>query len=65
MAKPGPKTEPELGELRRVQALLDRESLRRLKVVGDGNLSRGIRLASRVAYEAYQRSGGPESKFRG
>lgn len=35
---------------------LDERSIVLLRVLGDGNLSRGIRTAARVAYERYQRS---------
>lgn len=38
----------------RVNVSLDERTMELLKVVGDGNLSRGIRLAARVAYERYQ-----------
>lgn len=35
---------------------LDERTVELLKVVGGGNLSRGIRHAARVAYEEYQRT---------
>lgn len=33
---------------------LDEMTVRRLKVVGDGNLSKAIRVAAEVAFDAYQ-----------
>lgn len=65
MTKRGPKTEPGAGDVQRTQVMLDPASREQLLVVGDGNLSRGVRHAARVAYEAYQRSPGPESTYRG
>lgn len=38
----------------RVNVSLDERTMELLKVVGEGNLSRGIRRAARVAYERYQ-----------
>jgi hypothetical protein len=54
--KPGPKTET-TDPLDRVTLTLDALTRRRLKVLGDGNESAGARVAARVAYERYQRSG--------
>lgn len=52
--KPGPK--PILGEtLQRKQITIDEMTERKLKVLGDGNLSAGVRKAAESAYEAYQR----------
>jgi len=52
----GRKTELVGERVRRVQVSLDEMSLRMLKVLGDGNASKGARLAARVAYDKYQRS---------
>lgn len=52
--RPGPKLEPGIEEVRPRDVLLDDASVDMLKVVGQGNLSRGIRRAARVAYKAYQ-----------
>jgi hypothetical protein len=52
----GPKTEL-IGEpMRRVQVTLDARTVDLLQVLGDGNVSKGIRQAARVAYDRYQRS---------
>jgi urease accessory protein UreE len=53
--KPGPKTET-TDPLARVTLTLDELTRRRLRVLGDGNESAGVRVAARVAYERYQRS---------
>jgi urease accessory protein UreE len=53
--KPGPKTET-ADPLARVTLTLDELTRRRLRVLGDGNESAGVRVAARVAYERYQRS---------
>lgn len=53
--KPGPKTEVADG-LDRVTLTLDPMSRRRLRVLGDGNESKGAREAARVAFERYQAS---------
>jgi hypothetical protein len=34
---------------------LDEISLRKLKVLGDGNISQGVRRAAEVAYAKYQK----------
>ena len=53
--KTGPKTEtPET--MVRVTVTLDALTRRKLKVLGNGNESAGVRIAARVAYERYQRS---------
>lgn len=39
---------------------LDSLSLRKLKVLGDGNLSMGVRKAADDAYDKYQESGPTE-----
>lgn len=43
-------------DIQRVNLSLDEKTQRLLKVVGDGNLSRGVRIAAQLAYEKYQRS---------
>jgi uridylate kinase len=46
-----------LGEkTKRVNLSLDQRTLDMLKVVGGGNVSRGVRKAARMAYEDYQNS---------
>jgi hypothetical protein len=40
----------------RTQVMLDERSKRLLLVIGDGNLSKGVRVAARVAYDRYQRT---------
>ncbi len=52
--KTGPKTERPGEPLTRHQVLIDALSLRMLRVLGNGNLSKGIREAAKVAYERYQ-----------
>lgn len=54
MGKRGRKLESGIIEVRSVEVNLDDLSITMLKVVGRGNLSRGIRHASRVAFKAYQ-----------
>ncbi len=51
----GPKTELGGQPVRRVQVSLDDRTLELLKVLGNGNVSAGIRHAARVAYDKYQR----------
>lgn len=51
----GPKTELEGQPTKRVQVSLDDRTVELLKVVGNGNVSAGIRHAARVAYDKYQR----------
>lgn len=51
--KPGPKVDPQLGELTRQTLTLDEGTLRMARVFGK-NLSDGVRNAVRVAYRAYQ-----------
>lgn len=54
-ARAGRRTEhPDGAAMTRVNVSLDERTMELLKVVGEGNLSRGIRLAARVAYERYQ-----------
>lgn len=52
--KTGRKLEPGIDEVRRREVSLDDLSVTMLEVVGGGNLSRGVRLAARVAFKAYQ-----------
>ncbi len=51
----GRKTEKVGSPTRAVSVSLDEMTVRKLKVVGDGNLSRGIRVAADLAFERYQR----------
>lgn len=52
--KRGPKTDPLTGELAPLSILVDDLTRERLRVVGGGNLSRGVREAARIAYDRYQ-----------
>jgi hypothetical protein len=38
----------------RIGLTLDKMTLRKLRVLGDGNVSAGVRKAADVAYDAYQ-----------
>ena len=52
--KRGPKTgfhEP----MTKANLSLDAMTLRKLRALGDGNVSAGVRLAARVAYELFQK----------
>lgn len=51
----GRKTEMVGRPTRAKTVSLDELTERRLKVVGGGNLSRGIRIAAEIAYDKYQR----------
>lgn len=51
----GPKTELMGQPARRVQVRLDDRSIELLRVLGNGNVSRGARIAADVAYDRYQR----------
>lgn len=54
--KTGPKVNPMLGELRRVQLYLDDLTIRQFRALGArGNASDGARKAARVAMDAAQR----------
>lgn len=53
-ARAGRKTEMNGQPTKRVQVSLDERTTVLLKVLGDGNVSKGIRLAARVAYDRYQ-----------
>lgn len=52
----GRKTELGGQPTRRVQLTLDERTLEFLAVLGDGNVSKGVRVAARVAYDRYQRA---------
>lgn len=52
----GRKTEKVGAPTRAVSVSLDELTVRRLRVVGDGNLSRGIRIAAELGYEKFQRA---------
>lgn len=46
-----------IGEpMRRVQVMLDARTVELLAVLGDGNMSKGVREAARVAYDRWQRT---------
>lgn len=51
----GPKNELGGQPVERVTVTLDEMTRRKLKVVGDGNTSMGIRIAADLAYDRYQR----------
>lgn len=53
--KRGPKTELPGERMHNRQMTIDDKTERLLKVVGGGNLSRGVREAARFTYEAYQK----------
>jgi hypothetical protein len=54
--KRGPK--PIHGEtMTKKVVTLDQLTLRKLKVLGDGNVSAGVRKAAEIAYARYQASG--------
>lgn len=56
MSKPGPKTNTPTGEdLVKKNFTVDQMTLRKLAVLGGGNLSAGVREAARVAYDQYQK----------
>jgi hypothetical protein len=52
----GPKTELNGARVQRVQVSLDARTLTLLRVLGDGNVSRGVRQSAEVAYERYLKS---------
>jgi len=54
--KPGRKTELVGEPMRRTEISVDEMTLRLLRVLGDGNVSKGVREAARVAYDRYQRT---------
>lgn len=54
--KPGPKTEIP-GEVMITRLVcVDSLSVRKLKVLGGGNVSKGVREAARVAYDRLQKT---------
>lgn len=55
----GRKTEVTGERMLRRSVTLDERTIRLLNVLGDGNLSRGIRAAADTAYEAWQRKRDP------
>jgi hypothetical protein len=52
----GPKTELNGQPVRRVQLTLDDRTVKLLKVLGDGNASKGARISAEIAYERYLKS---------
>lgn len=52
----GRKTELKGQPTKRVQLTLDERTITLLKVLGDGNMSKGARHAADVAYDRYQRT---------
>jgi hypothetical protein len=54
LMKPGPKTEPFLGELKPRTHSMDDLSEQMAAALGGGNVSKGYRLAVRFAYDCYQ-----------
>lgn len=56
--KPGPKTETDGDPVTRSAVTLDEMTRRKLRVIGDGNMSLGIRRAADAAFDRYQRGQG-------
>jgi hypothetical protein len=56
----GPKTELKGQPVRRVQLTLDDRTIELLKVIGNGNLSKGARISADAAYDLYQRDRLPQ-----
>lgn len=56
--KRGPKSIHPGEPMKKQAVAVDSMTLRKLKVLGDGNISAGVRKAADVAYNAYQRSSG-------
>lgn len=54
MARPGPKTEPYLDGLRPRTVTFDDRTEEMARVLGNGNVSLGLREAVRFTYAAYQ-----------
>jgi hypothetical protein len=54
--KPGAKPQIDGVAMRRTEVTIDDKTRRLLLVLGNGNLSLGVREAASVAYERYQRS---------
>lgn len=59
MTRPGPKTERHFAALRRVNVMVDQNTERLLRLLGDGNLSKGVREAARLAYSQRLRKNAP------
>ena len=55
----GRKTEVSGERMKRFNVSLDERTLRLLKVLGENNLSRGVRVAADMAYDAWQRKRDP------
>lgn len=51
----GRKTELPGERMRRVTITVNEMTVRRLRIVGDGNVARGVRHAAQVAYDRWQR----------
>jgi hypothetical protein len=49
MKKPGPRVEPAIGPVKRTTVSLDEKTIELLRIIGRGNVSKGIRRAARVA----------------
>jgi len=56
--KPGPKTElgPQV-RTKNCSFTLDARTMELLAVIGENNLSRGVRRSAEIAYDEYQRQG--------
>lgn len=55
--RPGPGKPALYGSpMKRINVMLDENTVETLKALGDGNLSAGIRLACSVAHDAFQAS---------
>jgi hypothetical protein len=52
----GKRTEKPAESMARVQFTIDPKTRDLLRVLGDGNESKGVREAARIAYAVYQRS---------
>lgn len=55
-SKRGPRTSETDGDSERATYVVDAITRRRLRVLGEDNESQGVRLASRIAYDLYQRN---------
>lgn len=55
-ARAGRRTEVPEKDLRKVCVLIDEQAIEMLRVLGEGNLSRGVRQAARVAFDRYQKT---------
>lgn len=52
----GRRTEVPEKDLRKVSVMIDEQAIEMLLVVGEGNLSRGVRTAARVAFDRHQKT---------